>query len=102
MPEMPRPCAATKRFIHPVADKHDVGTVLMQLINQAREAQGTNRFPHLLRRPSQVPDTQVMLRKAAVQEGLEIAEVMHSLGERVAEDHDVVALLYLEVVGPRC
>ena len=100
--KVPHPCNAKKRFIHPVTDKHNVGTFLAQLISQARKPQGANRLPHLFRRPSQIPNPQAVFRESAVQKRLEIPEEMHPLGERVADDHDVVVLLYLEVAGPRC
>ena len=93
MSKVPHPSNAKKRLIHPVTDKHNVGTFLAQLISQARKPQGANRLPHFFRRPSHVPDTQSVIRETTVQERLEIPEEMHPLGERVADDHDAVVFL---------
>lgn len=100
--EVPHPCNALKRFIHPVTDKHNVGTFLPQLISQERKTQGANWFTHLFRRPSQITNSQAVFRESAVQERLEIPEEMHPLGERIAYDHDVIVLFYIEVSGPPC
>ena len=73
---------------------------LPQLISQERKPQGAYRFTHLFRRPSQITNSQAVFRESAVQERLKIPEEMHPLGKRVADDHDVIVLFYLEVSGP--
>ena len=57
------------------------------VIGEALAPQADREF---IGRPAEVADIQLMLREAGVQERLEVAEILHPLRERVADDHDVV------------
>ena len=47
-------------------------------------------------RPAEVADEDLLLRKAGVEKCLEVAEILHPLGQRVAHNHDVVVRLEFE------
>ena len=49
--------------------------------------------PDLVGRPTQVADDELMLREARVQQRFEVAEVRHPLGQRVADEHDLIVRL---------
>jgi len=47
----------------------------------------------LVRRPTEVADDESLAGKAALQRGLEVAVVLHPLGQRVADDDQLVTFV---------
>ena len=55
------------------------------------------RERQLVGRPAEVVDDQLQLGEAAVEQGLEVAEILHPLGQRVADEDDVVPLVKFQL-----
>ena len=91
------------RFV--VAKKRDdnVGLDLAQpLIGRAKVFRPRS-FGQCVAAKPQIPHDEIVLRKAIVQHGFQMSEMLQAIGERIADDGDVIALLQfqLQLLGRR-
>ena len=84
------------------------GVQLLRLRNRRTASQpliGRAKVPRsqarrqIVSRKTEVSKNQFMLRKAAVNPRLQPAEILHPLGQRVADEADVVAFFQFQTVG---
>jgi len=64
------------------------------VVGEALRAETDRKF---VGRPAEVADVELVRREPGVQQRLEVPEILHSLGKRIADDHDVVVRIEVEM-----
>ena len=97
--EFRQPIGAGKRFVEAEGGDHDVGLFVFQPMPMILEIERAGPQRQFVGRPAEVVDDQLQLREAAVQQRFPVAEILHPLGQRVADEDDPVAVLQIERRG---
>ena len=90
-PESLQTLLSTKRLAEAEESDYHVSLGHLKMVVRTAEVQQAGPKGHLVRRETEVSNDQLMIGVAGVKKGLEVAEVLHSLGQRVADKHDMIA-----------
>jgi hypothetical protein len=74
----------------------DVGLLPPQVRRRIAEVQGPGLERDGVAAPAEIPDDELQVGESGVQQRLEMVEKLHPLGQRVADEHDVIALAQLD------
>ena len=88
---------AGERFVEAEGGDEDVGLFVLERVAVVVEMGLARPQGQLVGRIAQVVDHQLELGEAGVQQRLEVAVILHPLGQRVADQDDPVALFELEL-----
>ena len=94
--ELRQPGFPVERFVQPEERQDDVGFLLGELLRRVDEVERTRLQRERVAAPAEVPDGELQVRMTRHQLRLEVVEVLHPLGERVADQHDAIVRLQLE------
>ena len=86
-----QPRRTGERLVQPEHCQQNIGLVIAEVVAVVGEVGTARSQIDLVGRPAQIADDQFFVRKAALQQSLEVSVVLHPLGQRVANDHDFVA-----------
>src|SRR5262249_34232982 len=101
--ELLKATGASERFVEAKEGEDDISLVIFQCMAMIFEALRPRPQHQLVSGPTKIADDEFEIGKAAVEQRLKIAEILHPLGERVADQDDVIALVQRELglVGGR-
>jgi hypothetical protein len=94
------PCRSREGLVQPKHRDQDRRPVVGQSVTVLIEIRASRSKVDLVGRPAKVSEDKTLVRKTALNRRFEKIVVLHPLGQGVADDHDLVAFVDRQPIGP--